>query len=611
MQRLRVCLSAIVRNESANVNRLLDSLDGVIDEFVIVDTGSTDNTVELLENHPIPGIVLQREFDNFGNARTHAWKMCVKHATADWVLLLDADMVWVGGALTSAIEDADVVSVEQRGSGLSYHNVRLIRRSLKPVSCIGATHEYWSTPDTARSMNLATHWIDDRGDGGCKKDKFERDLRLLESYKPRNARTVFYMAQTHEALGNWQKALLLYLKRMRMTNSFELERNYARFRALACHLKLNQRADAEKLFTGTKSDCLELATHLRNKNDHHAAMVYACKGILAPDESHVLFRDTTVHTRLMFERTVLWHYVYPDLPVVGMTISMNLLLYENLDDTHQQTVWRNMRFYVQPARLTDIRRITDSGELGWRPSTPSSPDFVRYVNYSIDSSGRYIVDGPVRSKIQNITVHTDYFPENHVHPDASCLGIEDVRIGPEGRVLCSSLEFTHTKGTVSQVTGILRGNDLWLDHVIPSNKHEKNWVFCGDMVVYGWWPKIRIGVVTPEGFVETMSIRVPLSFKGMRGSSNGVDMGDRWSFITHTAIDTPGEKRQYVHQVVHVSKDLDAVLSYSLPFTFTGNDVEFCMHFTSDWEVGFSERDNSTVFAKLERDFLHFIPVLA
>jgi tetratricopeptide (TPR) repeat protein len=76
----------IVRNEEAFLGECLDSVQGIVDEMVIVDTGSTDRTVEIAEAHGAK--VYRHEWtDSFAEARNHA----LEHATEDWVLVLDAD----------------------------------------------------------------------------------------------------------------------------------------------------------------------------------------------------------------------------------------------------------------------------------------------------------------------------------------------------------------------------------------------------------------------------------------------------------------------------------------------------------------------------------------
>ncbi|HBY69284.1 MAG TPA: glycosyl transferase, partial [Flavobacteriaceae bacterium] len=53
----RLCLTMIVKNESAIIKRCLDSVKQHIDYWVIFDTGSTDNTKDLIKDYlsSIPG----------------------------------------------------------------------------------------------------------------------------------------------------------------------------------------------------------------------------------------------------------------------------------------------------------------------------------------------------------------------------------------------------------------------------------------------------------------------------------------------------------------------------------------------------------------------------
>ena len=45
-----ICLNMILKNESKNIPRLFDNLKNFINYFIICDTGSTDNTVEVIKN---------------------------------------------------------------------------------------------------------------------------------------------------------------------------------------------------------------------------------------------------------------------------------------------------------------------------------------------------------------------------------------------------------------------------------------------------------------------------------------------------------------------------------------------------------------------------------
>ena len=72
----RICLNMIVKNESKIIKRLLDSVVDTIDTYCICDTGSNDNTVEIIQTYfkqkQIPGVVIHEPFRDFGYNRTYA-----------------------------------------------------------------------------------------------------------------------------------------------------------------------------------------------------------------------------------------------------------------------------------------------------------------------------------------------------------------------------------------------------------------------------------------------------------------------------------------------------------------------------------------------------------
>lgn len=93
-------LCAIVKNEESALPRLLASVKGIVDEIVIVDTGSTDRTVEIAKQHG--ATVLFHPFaDDFSAPRNTG----LAAATRTWILVLDADEVLKDGS-KAAIRDA-------------------------------------------------------------------------------------------------------------------------------------------------------------------------------------------------------------------------------------------------------------------------------------------------------------------------------------------------------------------------------------------------------------------------------------------------------------------------------------------------------------------------
>jgi glycosyltransferase involved in cell wall biosynthesis len=81
-----ISLCMIVKNEAENIRLCLDSVKNVVDEIIIVDTGSTDKTVEICREYT-DKIYFFQWCDDFSAARNES----IKHATKDWILILDAD----------------------------------------------------------------------------------------------------------------------------------------------------------------------------------------------------------------------------------------------------------------------------------------------------------------------------------------------------------------------------------------------------------------------------------------------------------------------------------------------------------------------------------------
>lgn len=223
----RICLNMIVKNESKVILRLLNSVLPLVDSYCICDTGSTDNTVELIENffkeNNKPGRIVNEPFRDFGHNRTFALNSCVGMPNADYLLLLDADMVLSINPKLCPKNfrkslDKDAYYLFQGSEAFFYKNVRILRNNPE-YSYWGVTHEYVKTTEGTeyREIDKALLFIDDIGDGGAKSDKFERDIRLLLKgleENPNNDRYTFYLANSYSNTHQYDKAIEYYKKRI-------------------------------------------------------------------------------------------------------------------------------------------------------------------------------------------------------------------------------------------------------------------------------------------------------------------------------------------------------------------------------------------------------------
>lgn len=81
---LSLCI--ITKDEEKNIPRCINSVKDIVDEIVVVDTGSKDRTVEIAESLGAK-VIHEKWQDDFSKARNTA----IEHAKSDWILFLDGD----------------------------------------------------------------------------------------------------------------------------------------------------------------------------------------------------------------------------------------------------------------------------------------------------------------------------------------------------------------------------------------------------------------------------------------------------------------------------------------------------------------------------------------
>jgi glycosyltransferase involved in cell wall biosynthesis len=120
----------IVKNESAVIERALASARPFISTWVIVDTGSTDGTQDIVRRvyGDISGELFERPWVNFGANRTGALELC--RGRMDWAIMLDADDSLEGvppPASVYALPDLDALLVRLVHGGLEHERIQFFR----------------------------------------------------------------------------------------------------------------------------------------------------------------------------------------------------------------------------------------------------------------------------------------------------------------------------------------------------------------------------------------------------------------------------------------------------------------------------------------------------
>ena len=285
-----LCLNMIVRNESKIITRLLNSVLSIIDFYCICDTGSTDDTIEVItkffQKNNIPGIIFSEPFKNFGYNRTVSLQKCA--GKSDYVLLLDADMQLVIGPTfnKSMIKAYDFLYICQGNIYNSYHcNLRIIKNNPNN-SYKGVTHEYLLPADSYKTflhINPDILFINDIGDGGCKQDKYTRDIQLLKQGiidEPNNPRYYFYLANSYNDISDHKTAIDFYIKRVNFGGWIE-EVWYSLYRIGICWFTLKEYEKAvwywleayEVHPNRVENLCLLVYTYIESPKQKHLVLI--------------------------------------------------------------------------------------------------------------------------------------------------------------------------------------------------------------------------------------------------------------------------------------------------------------------------------------------------
>jgi len=596
-------LILMIKNESRILQRCLEAVENVVDYFCILDTGSTDNSVEIanefLKTHK--GCVTTDAFKDFGYSRTKSFENAQKYLrnegldlTKIYGLLLDADMVFIPGSLKQQTLNAIGYKIIQLNGGLEYYNCRIVRMDY-PWKCVGVTHEYWAGPTENMEKNIC--YIDDKNDGGCKQDKFQRDIKLLEEgleKEPKNERYMFYLAQTFKCVGRFKDAISMYKKRIAIGGWAE-EIWHSHYSIGECYLKLKDLPKFEEwmlkafAYRPCRTESIyQLARVFREMSQHYKSYHYVKIGQQVPfPKNDSLFIESNVYNGLFdYECSIVEYYIHRE-KCLRTTIQYMLKL-----SNFQQNCISNLQFSVKPIRST-MQKLGLPLPFGddFNPSAISIVDYpfanVRYVNYLPPTKGSYVTrDGsPIQTKNAYVNLESmEYIRMIDIQPlfHSPVKGLEDLRLYKyDNKLLFTATSF---KEFIENKVGIVHGeydlqNNTYKNCIgihSPTNSDcEKNWVNIPgtDEFIYGWNP-LQIGKIRNNRFYVNKQYNVPPLFSVFRGSAPAMKWEDDWLVLIHFVEYC--QPRKYYHCFVRLAENYEP-LSVSLPFCFRSNAIEYCV----------------------------------
>ena len=217
--RKTICLNMIVKNEASIITRCLASVMPIIDHWVIVDTGSTDGTQQIIREFmkDIPGELYERPWKNFEHNRNEA--LALAKGKGDYILIMDADdTLEFDPGFNLPQLTAESYRLWIKLEGVSYQRHQIINSKL-PWKWVGVLHETLVCAAQGTSEIMEGVKIIVGTDGARAKDpkRFEKDAAVLEEAiksEPENTRYMYYLAQSYRDAGNPEKAVEWFLKRV-------------------------------------------------------------------------------------------------------------------------------------------------------------------------------------------------------------------------------------------------------------------------------------------------------------------------------------------------------------------------------------------------------------
>ena len=624
-----LCLNMIVKNESKIITRLFDSVLPIIDSYCICDTGSTDNTIQIITDYfqskNIPGKIVEEPFKNFCYNRTFALTSAI--GMSDYLLLLDADMILeVKNFNKNDLIKCDNYHILQGNDNFYYLNMRIIKNN-GLYKYVGVTHEHIDTPSNSTSKLLEKNelFIRDIGDGGAKHDKFERDIKLLTEgilEEPNNARYHFYLGNSYHDLGRFNEAIEMYKKRIEF-GGWREEVWYSYYRIGLCYKHMGNLAQAFfywlegfQFYNERLEGMYEMIKHYRYDSKHKLCSLLYDSAIKILDNKHnrdqYLFLQNDVYThKLYYEYTIFACY----LGIKNVNDEIIIVLNNSKDDNEKNNLLQNMKFYKdvlkQNVRMTidkNIKQNINNENIEFYSSSscliPNNDGYhmnQRFVNYYINEHGNYL---NCDKHIITVNKYTEFDKEFNIinekffelnYDNRLYVGVEDIRVFND--VETNQLKYIGTGYHKNNKIGIVTGDydyengKLNVNEVTQQFQNtgcEKNWVFVdyqnSTHIIYDWCP-LRIGKIVTNNsknleLVITEKREMPQIFSRVRGSTCGFkymnpnNLKNEIWFVNHiVSYENP---RHYYHIFVVFDESMN-LLRYSAPFKFEGDPIEYCL----------------------------------
>ena len=368
-QEIELCLVMIVKDEEDSIEKCLKSVAPFISYWVIVDTGSSDDTINVINRVTaelnIPGELHERPWVNFEVNRTESLELAKGKCDYRWIIDADDEFVLEDGVTNPFIglndKSIDCFQLKYKLSGLQYYRAQIVK-SDQDWCYKGVLHEYLFL-DKAEQKHSQVKGAHVKADisplkrASSVEEKYANDAKILEKAletEPDNQRYMFYLAQSYRDSQQDEKAFEAYKKRAE-AGGWEEEVYYSMYMMAKIKEKLKAPIEEVTQYYSKaweyRPQRLEAAFHvmrkLREQKRFVLAFAYGNIASKSPGCSDILFVEPEMwQWRLLDEFSLAAYYTgNPEMSIEKTSAIINADFFGKLNEKEQARLKRNLDLY--------------------------------------------------------------------------------------------------------------------------------------------------------------------------------------------------------------------------------------------------------------------------
>jgi glycosyltransferase involved in cell wall biosynthesis len=375
VQLIDLCLVMIVKDEEDTMERCLRAVAPYIKYWVIVDTGSTDNTISVtnktMESLGIPGELHERPWVNFEVNRTESLNLAKGKCDYRWII--DADDTFFPedpsiNPFGGLDKGPDCYQILYKLNNLQYHRAQIVKSEQNWVYK-GVLHEFLHLDEKKEQIFQAPvpgafvmADISPLKRAASLEEKYANDAKILEKAlidEPDNDRYMFYLAQSYRDSDQLEKSIEAYGKRIAM-GGWEEEIYYSMYMIAKMKERLGAPImEVTELYSKAweyRPSRLEAVFHAmrkyREQKRHIISFAYGDVAIKTRGTQDILFIEAEIwQWRLLDEYSLAAHYIgNPEIAMEKTNAILTAPFFKTLHSDEQARLLKNMEFYKKGAQ---------------------------------------------------------------------------------------------------------------------------------------------------------------------------------------------------------------------------------------------------------------------